>query len=628
MTKVTVNLDNTNNATQAADQDRLIDIFMDLINTLEAKMSKADGGNWDRSWTLSISGMRYGSPVVHVRSDDPITPGRSGLELVRKFNIHEGHMVNDYFTMGQQFQKLGIANDVATSSLAAADRLNIRTAYVNANITVGAYAWLRKGAWPNRGSEVLNQIVKGAMYGRYIDAWQKDTKGFRSEQDYRTFVLSDRFRYYKNAFLGEQWGGTFDLTDPRVRSAMVGEYRPNKSMSKPIRKVTGELTANEKILNAYVRQQTYLLRYAQSTTEELLPKLAATETDLYKELLAYADRGAAVTLTGAARELWEAELEGTLRRLRGPAWDELSQTLTSEMLELATSEPGATATTIQTQLPVVIGLALPPLEKLQAIVSSQPFEGRTLKQWLERAKDADIDRMMVATKMGIIQGSTPNQVARAIVGTRGNRYKDAIARKAFRDVESIVLTVSSGIQNEARQKLYEANTDIIQEELFAATLDSRTTIICASNDGKRYKRGEGPMPPLHFRCRSLRVPYFNPDLMATRPFNPTTESMLLRAYSKGANIPNAQSRSDLPYGHKTKFDNYARAQKRQMIGSVPALTSYNEWLKHQPSQFQDEVLGVTRATLFRNEDITLDKFVTPTGELFTLEDLRNKGLNI
>ena len=47
---------------------------------------------------------------------------------------------------------------------------------------------------------------------------------------------------------------------------------------------------------------------------------------------------------------------------------------------------------------------------------------------------------------------------------------------------------------------------------FLATLDSRTSDMCAEMDGKRFKVSEGVpgynIPPLHPNCRSTIVPYF------------------------------------------------------------------------------------------------------------------------
>ena len=37
-------------------------------------------------------------------------------------------------------------------------------------------------------------------------------------------------------------------------------------------------------------------------------------------------------------------------------------------------------------------------------------------------------------------------------------------------------------------------------------LDSATTEICRSRDGRTWRYGKGPLPPAHYRCRSKIVP--------------------------------------------------------------------------------------------------------------------------
>lgn len=389
------------------------------------------------------------------------------------------------------------------------------------------------------------------------------------------------------------------------------------------------MTANEKILDRYVRHQTYLIRYAGGLRDEVLPKLAATEKNLFESLLVWASKTEGDrTLTGAKGRAWQREFEDVLTGLRMPAWQAITTEIDDQLKALAIAEAATGATVIEGALPVVIGLTTPPAAQLVGIINSHPFEGRTLKQWMERTAKADVDYLLAQAKIGITQGKSPTEVARSIVGTRQAKYQDGAARKAFRDLESVILTLTNGVQNEAKQALYEANSDIIQEELFVATLDVRTTLECASNDGKVFKRGKGPIPPLHFRCRSLRVPYINPDNLNNRGFDSSTEKQLLQEYSDQANISTASKRSALPYGHKTKFDKFARRRKRELVGQVPAQTTYNEWLKTQTKEFQDEALGPTRAEMFRKGDLHLDKFVARDGDVLTLDQLKKKGLEV
>jgi hypothetical protein len=59
-----------------------------------------------------------------------------------------------------------------------------------------------------------------------------------------------------------------------------------------------------------------------------------------------------------------------------------------------------------------------------------------------------------------------------------------------------------------------------------------------------------------------------------------------------------------------------------MDGQVAATKTYQDWLKVQPKEFQDSVLGRTKAILFRKGGLTLDKFVNRAGNELTIEQLR------
>ena len=59
---------------------------------------------------------------------------------------------------------------------------------------------------------------------------------------------------------------------------------------------------------------------------------------------------------------------------------------------------------------------------------------------------------------------------------------------------------------------------------------------------------------------------------------------------------------------------------------MPATTTYTEFLKRQTVSFQEEVLGETRAKLFRDGKLPLDKFVDlrGRGKLYRLDDLMRR----
>ena len=68
----------------------------------------------------------------------------------------------------------------------------------------------------------------------------------------------------------------------------------------------------------------------------------------------------------------------------------------------------------------------------------------------------------------------------------------------------------------------------------------------------------------------------------------------------------------------------ARANIRSSLdGGAPAGQTYQQWLKRQPKEFQDDVLGPTKAALFRDGELSLDKFVDMrSGKPFDLAALK------
>ena len=56
------------------------------------------------------------------------------------------------------------------------------------------------------------------------------------------------------------------------------------------------------------------------------------------------------------------------------------------------------------------------------------------------------------------------------------------------------------------------------------------------------------------------------------------------------------------------------------VGTVPARTTYDQWLRRQPAAFQDEVLGRTKGKAFR-KGATVDDFVDALGRPVSAADV-------
>jgi SPP1 gp7 family putative phage head morphogenesis protein len=383
-------------------------------------------------------------------------------------------------------------------------------------------------------------------------------------------------------------------------------------------------TVNEEILDAVLRHQIYLLRYSGYVRNRVNALLDRSENDL--EL---AMRKKLEPLLGGMRTMqqWKRmqALLAAIDAIRLGAWENARKFLLDEMEQLAYAEPINLQVTYTTPLPVQVETVLPANNLLKAIALSRPFEGRILKDWAKTMADADIRRINNAIQAGMVSGEDMGTIVRRVLGTGRLRGTDGIVELTRRQVTSVVRTAVQHVANGARDAFFDSNKDLLQEEQFVATLDSRTTPICRALDGKRFRVGKGPRPPLHFQCRSVRVAAINGAFLGSRPAKPTTERLLVGEYADREGLGRVGDRESLPRGSKRDYDDFARKRIRELVGPVPATETYQTWLKKQSVAFQEEVLGKEKAKLFRNGGLTLDKFVDlNSGREFTLKELAAK----
>lgn len=377
------------------------------------------------------------------------------------------------------------------------------------------------------------------------------------------------------------------------------------------------------LFDALVRNQIYILRYSETVRKKVRTLLDKSEADLVKEIerrLA----GVRPGLETPAQVIRMQKLLKGLKSIRTTTWHEVNTAWVKEVLDVAgiTAESLNAATLAAT--PTLIETIMPSAGLLKSIATSRPFEGRTLREWSRTIMQEDLRRIENAVRVGMVTGEDSATIARRIVGTVGLKGTDGLTEITRRQANAITRTAVNFIAAEARAEFTNANAHLFDRELYVATLDSRTTPVCRGHDGHIFPRGKGPRPPLHFQCRSLRVPTFDVDVIGDRPARPHTERILLREYARREGIPTPASRAALPRGTKGAYDAFARARIREMTQRIPGKTSYQKWLKTQSHEFQDDVLGKTKAKLFRDGGLTLDKFVNRQGDELTLAQLARR----
>jgi SPP1 gp7 family putative phage head morphogenesis protein len=378
-------------------------------------------------------------------------------------------------------------------------------------------------------------------------------------------------------------------------------------------------TAVDQFLDALTRHQIGLLRIAGALRETIVDLLDSTEADLRRQINDRLRRNESLVRSASARRIERLLTELTL--IRRAAHRGLREVFVRRIREIALAEPQFIAAIAETVIPVQVSFNLPSPQLLRTIVSSQPFQGRTLGNWLTKFETDDLERIRREINIGVVQGQSVPQIARRVVGSTQLRGTDGITAVTRREAATLTRTAVNHYANQTRQEFAKANPDIFDREIYIATLDGRTTKICASLDGQVFPVGQGPIPPLHPNCRSLRSAYFDEGAIGERPLKPFTERKLLREFAQQEGLDRVPTkRRDLPFGTKTKFDQFSRRRARELTGRTPSKTTFAEVLDRAGTEFQNDYLGPTRARLYR-AGLTLDKFVDGRGGEFTLREL-------
>lgn len=207
-----------------------------------------------------------------------------------------------------------------------------------------------------------------------------------------------------------------------------------------------------------------------------------------------------------------------------------------------------------------------------------------LDEWTERQAKA-VSNLI---GKGYSTGWTNQQMIQAINGTKAAGYADGIVANAGTAAEAVVRTAVQHVASAARMETWARNSDVVTGYRFIATLDGKTTQICRSLDGRIFKLGEGPVPPLHIRCRSTTVAEVSDEF---------------------AFLDEGATRSSA-------------------TGYVDANQTYYGWLKNQPAEFQADAIGETRAKLLRDGGLSAEEFARLNlGRNFqpmTLDEMRKK----
>jgi SPP1 gp7 family putative phage head morphogenesis protein len=338
------------------------------------------------------------------------------------------------------------------------------------------------------------------------------------------------------------------------------------------------------------------------------------------------------TWAGDATELTATELQGLAELQSEFVTDQLRKVLPAgsrdavRTVEISPQFAQSVVTTDPTQLNVV---ALS--DDLFAAVQGAPAtfsltaakgatitlpNGEVLTKAFRGVAVDQAERFSQVVRNGLLTGETTPSIAKRLIGRLGRSeerlifgevatttrqlraagVKSIIASggeltaMADNQIMALVRTSINQVANSASQQVYEANQDITKKYRYVATLDSRTSSICAALDGREFEYGKGPMPPQHFNCRSTTVPIIDPDILP-----PSTI-----------------------------------AKRASADGPVPVNMNYGQWLAEQSNKVKAEVLGPSKVPYFNRlvkksgARDAMAKLVRDDGSELTLDQLRKR----
>jgi SPP1 gp7 family putative phage head morphogenesis protein len=342
-------------------------------------------------------------------------------------------------------------------------------------------------------------------------------------------------------------------------------------------------TVNEALLDSEVGHQIDLNRYSNGVVRRMLALLNRVDPDLMAQLQAALERLPKESYTVQRLD----SLLASVRELNGKAYEQFTAGLGAELKSLTDYEAGYQYQLFDDLLPARISIASVAVDQVHAAAMARPFQGRLLKEWAGSLESGRMQRIRDAVRIGFVENQTVAQIVQRIRGSRALGYADGLLQIDRRHAEAVVRTAIQHTANYARDSFYSSNAELIKGLRWVATLDSRTSPICRARDGKVYSLKNGPRPPAHWNCRSVMTP-------------------VLKSWRElGINA------DEIPPGTRASMD-----------GQVPGDLTYEQWLKRQSTARQNEVLGVTKAKLFRDGGLKLDRFVNNQGHVYTLDELR------
>lgn len=301
-----------------------------------------------------------------------------------------------------------------------------------------------------------------------------------------------------------------------------------------------------------------------------------------------------VLLSGKYRSLTVAQRARTLELFReigtrlGHGYRDLTQLVVTEMQRYAVVEADVSRAQVVGAFGGEVAVSLGPSLPTAYVesIAKLPIQGLRIGEWFDaQARTMTLEAKRII-QQGLVEGKGQAEIARRILAD-SRTAGPVLVRRAKQEARAITRTVTNAVQNDAAMASYERLPESVSDSYrLLIVQDTRTSKVCLglALSGRIVYRYDDPtrkVPPLHVACRTGVAPIL-----------------------KGA-------------------ERSVSEQKKPMT-----MRDYGAWLTQQPIGVQNEILGVTRADLFRRGKMSLSDAVDADSRVLTLKELRAKlGLN-
>lgn len=270
-------------------------------------------------------------------------------------------------------------------------------------------------------------------------------------------------------------------------------------------------------------------------------------------------------------------------------------------------------------------------QRMRAILNTDPFRGRTLKEHAQTWSAAQYNRTRDAIRIGMGNEEPIDDIVRRVLGTpAGHRsdttgkmrkaggagthqvYRGGVMSRAERDAEAIVRTAVTHVSNVGMMETFRANDTVVSGVEYVSTLDDRTTVICAALDGTVWPLDSTeivtPGADTHYGCRSVLAPVLDWEGLGLTP--PDEGDRIARDMRTVDDEDMGRT-----IGSRRRTSGFGKAEK------VPSSVKAQEWLRSQRPSVQDRVLGKGRAELFRRGEVSLRDLIRGDNTVIPLNEL-------